>query len=207
MQHYEPSDELIHYGVRGMKWGVRKKRQPAVTNAYRSRIAGANQDYRNAKQQAKAQYKAQVQAARNTPEAKAARAKKAKRLAVAGAAVAATALATYGAYKMNKYVKSTHCKIQAERGYKHANEMWKMNLDYERNRALLPGSTRQVSIVSNSGYKALDSARDASKDSFRTALSNIRDYKKSGGNVKSLRNLDYYRINPSGNSITFTKRR
>lgn len=49
---------------------------------------------------------AQKRAERNTPEVKAARKEKAIKAAKVGAAVAGTALAAYGAYKLNEYAKT-----------------------------------------------------------------------------------------------------
>lgn len=77
--------ELRHYGVKGMKWGRRKAR-PQPTGMGRS---GGQVD--------------------NSPEAQAARREarrqKLKRAAKIGAAVAGTALAAYGTYKVAKYMQ------------------------------------------------------------------------------------------------------
>lgn len=77
--------ELRHYGVKGMKWGRRKAR-PQPTGTGRS--------------------SGQVD---NSPEAQAARREarrqKLKRAAKIGAAVAGTALAAYGTYKVAKYMQ------------------------------------------------------------------------------------------------------
>lgn len=77
--------ELRHYGVKGMKWGRRKAR-PQPTGMGRS--------------------SGQVD---NSPEAQAARREarrqKLKRAAKIGAAVAGTALAAYGTYKVAQYMQ------------------------------------------------------------------------------------------------------
>lgn len=78
------SEELRHYGVKGMKWGRRK----AVS------VTGNVRTGRNTSQ-----------VDRNSPEAKAARIAKAKKVAKIGAAVAGTALAAYGGYKLAKYTQ------------------------------------------------------------------------------------------------------
>lgn len=98
------NEELQHYGVKGMKWGVRKKREYASLNVKRAA-------YKSANKQAKANM---------TPEEqKAARRKTALKV---GAAAAGTALAAYGAYKLTKAVKDKNFKIMEEKGRTMADE-------------------------------------------------------------------------------------
>lgn len=46
---YEKKNELYHHGVKGMKWGVRKKRQKASkkTNRIAKRTINAGKDFAN----------------------------------------------------------------------------------------------------------------------------------------------------------------
>lgn len=83
-------DELMHYGVPGMKWGHRKAQNYQTTGIRARRAAGR---YENNKSSADADYK------------KAQRRKKVKTAAKIGAAVAGTALAAYGTYKLAKYIQ------------------------------------------------------------------------------------------------------
>lgn len=66
---------------------------------------------------------AQKRAERNTPEAKAARKEKAIKAAKVGAAVAGTALAAYGAYKIHEYVRNENTKIRVAQGEKKVDQM------------------------------------------------------------------------------------
>lgn len=82
--------ELKHFGVKGMKWGRRKARPEATGTGRRS---------------------GQVD---DSPEAEAARKAKSKKAAKIGAAIVGTALAAYGAKKLDDVLKSkAHAKALA----------------------------------------------------------------------------------------------
>ena len=88
-------NELYHYGVKGMKWGVRRNRSLSTGNPK------------------KASY--------NKSEAQARR-EKIKKAAIIGTAVAGTALAAYGTYKASKYLKEKAGKLSYESGKKYAKK-------------------------------------------------------------------------------------
>ena len=146
---------------------------------------------RNARNQAKSAYKDAKKAERNTAEAKAHRVAKAKRAAKIGAAVAVTALAAYGAYKVNKYVKTKNGKIAAERGFKEAERMFR-DMSKSHSKDFMSGKLKAYDVSVNAGAMARGRARDASSDSFRTAARNVINYKRSGNSLKYLPTVESY---------------
>ena len=195
-QPYCVSDELYHYGVKGMKWGVRRRInqvQVAKTARRSSQTSVAVNSSRDSYAQAKQAYKQAKKAERNSPEAKAERVAKAKRAAKVGAVVAGTALAAYGAYKVNEYVKSKNGQIAAARGAKEAQKMFE-SLSNSARDSVASGVAKKASVSVNATKTALDKARMASNDNFRTAARNVIDYKRSGESLKNLKDLDYYKL-------------
>lgn len=83
--YYRPPDELYHYGIKGMKWGVRKQRESV--GGQRSYSDGHYNEQRRAK---------------------------IKKAAKVGAAVALTAVAAYGAYKYGPKLSGSIAKGSAK---------------------------------------------------------------------------------------------
>lgn len=124
-------DELYHHGVKGMKWGVRKKYvtiRQAVKNAkntgnkaykdsmtkdrvalkgknggFRKSINNANKAKKQAMEDSIAADKAKNREIRNNN--KATNPNRKRELIIAGTAIAGTALAAYGAHKVSNAVK------------------------------------------------------------------------------------------------------
>lgn len=201
-------NELYHHGVKGMKWGVRKRTSAVGLARFARRTSHATANMNSSKtayKQAKAQYKAARKAERNSPEAKAERKAKAKRAVKVGAAVAATALAAYGAYKLNNYVKTKNGQIAAKRGYDSARRVFE-GLSKSMSDEVRSGRATGMKLRVNPGAEAGYAARVASKDNFRTAARNVINYKRSGGSLKSLPSVDSYR-SASSYALDLGKRR
>ena len=134
-------NELYHFGVKGMKWGVRRNRANLGGNgSFRTRRLqrAVNANDRDVRSLKSAGYKKEAaavkavgdknramlvksqarDAAKNTPEAKAARKEKLKKAAKVGAAVAGTALAAYGVYKVSKAISNKKQMQAAEAAVK-----------------------------------------------------------------------------------------
>lgn len=170
------NNELYHYGVPGMRWGHRKAQPEAYQRLGRSRTS-----YKTAKKQASAQYKQAKKDYRNDPEVKAIRKQKAKRALKVGAAVAGTALAAYGAYKLNKFVKDKNCQIASKKGLEYARKRFESETKFMVDS--YSGGMRKVSV--DSGRISRDFANRASQDNFRTAAKNVIDYKRKNGNLRT----------------------
>ena len=136
----------------------------------------------------KSKYKQEKKAYKQTDEYKAKRAKYIK----TGAAVAGTALAVYGAYKLNKYVKSTNFKYHQEIGEKIYNDYIKNSklavrahtLSYESAMAGVGSraSERSYKVQQVLSRNALDRRASeiakANTDNFVTAARNTYNYRK-----------------------------
>lgn len=120
--------------------------------------------------------------------------------AMVGAAAVGTALAAYGAYKLNKYVKTENCKIAADRGWKIAEKEWQRSVNdfYDEVMSNPHRKYEYGEFTAGSGHRALKYAEKARKDSFAKAAKNVVNYRKTEGKTSWLRDLDWYRANRRG---------
>ena len=156
---------LMHYGVKGMKWGKRKAPMASLSNGLRRRKNNTNP---------------------NDAEAKQARKQKVKKAVKIGAAVAATALAAYGAKKLHDVVRDKNLSSHIEKGQKYANNVTRrlysrndMYREFAREskesfRKYYPeiqrNERRIADIISGEVDKAYERARS---DTFGAALKNV----------------------------------
>lgn len=169
---YHADDKvLMHYGVKGMKWGRRKALQVGLSNGRRG---GKNS------------------VSSNDTDAKQARKQKIKKAVKIGAAVAATALAAYGAKKFHDVVRDKNLSQHIAKGREISKNLINPLLssnDYYREMArdkarnpLKPGHftdydaaiRKNERLVSDIIKNELDkSYARAKRDSFGTALKNV----------------------------------
>lgn len=145
MWTYIYTDELYHYGVKGMKWGKRKARYTSPT----SRSGG----------------KTQSKQTEDTPKKKGL-SKNTKRAIAIGAAAAGTALAAYGTYKASKYVKDLASTHAWERGKKYADEHF-----YSK---VTSANTMRNAVLRDFGNVTLDNADKLSTKVGKSTVEAVR---------------------------------
>ena len=149
------SNELKHYGVKGMKWGRRKARPEPVGTGHRGAKTTTDSP------------EAQV-------AAKAARQQKAKRALKIGAAVVGTSLAVYGAAKLHSVIRDKNYQYRMEQGSKAIDQYIKKTSTWstynEDWRARMARDARDQKYFEQV-YSA--ASRQADKDNFGTAVRNV----------------------------------
>ena len=194
------TDELMHYGVKGMKWGVRRARPQTAVDSARANYKSAKKEYNksfnkaynravaayspvkkhrqaNAKRWEDAANKAEkLREAKtefkNTKKANKKPMSTKKKVAI-GAAVAGGVLAAYGA---NKIIRNANANI---RGHQAVEEILKNYVNPTINRNIQAGNIGYNSETArNFANKATAIARrdginSAANDSFGTAVKNV----------------------------------
>lgn len=122
MWQYRYSDELYHYGVKGMKWGVITKKEPVGKSRRKSTKAddpSTKPPKKKSKHRLKLEAKYKEKGLTDEEAAKEADKRiKAEIIVGSAAAVAVTALAAYGGYKLYKGYHDTGAKIDPETGFR-----------------------------------------------------------------------------------------
>lgn len=130
-----PTDELYHFGTKGMHWGVRKYQNsdgsltPAGLKRYSDGNGGSYKaSGRSGGQTANSGKKLaskgtdQNKNAKQTDAQKVERAERRKKAIKVGAAVAGTALAAYGTYKVAKYIKDKRSSAAMRKAQQYLDE-------------------------------------------------------------------------------------
>jgi hypothetical protein len=136
--------ELQHYGVKGMKWGKRKPRYIPVGTAGHTGGTNASASSGNS---------AQAEA-----ERKAARKKKAMRAVKVGAAIAGTALAAYGTYKLAQYMQGKRQSAAMSKAQDYINK----NVYQKVSDMRFTDGSREMSFATRTGNK-ISGTRDIGK--------------------------------------------
>ncbi len=170
MTENEYGEYLVHHGIKGQKWGVRRfeTKSGHLTSAGKKRYDDSGDGTKTSTTGKK-------------------KSSKAATYAKVGAAVVATGLAAYGAYKLSKYVKSEAGKRSYESGKRFAEFNYgrpakKLYEDYLR-----------------TGNPIFQSTAESTYSAYRETLSNTdaRTRKVSSNTIdaiKFLRHPEYYDV-------------
>lgn len=155
---YQYPDYLMHYGILGMKWGVRKQR-----------VTSGNTNRRSSK------------GSMSEADRKARRRRNMKIAAGVAGGVAAAALATYGTYKFSKFVGLTNYKYHEELGQKKVKQFAE-NYDRLVDRQLTRANKEALKKY-NSGRNTMDQLQYNRKNIDR--IYNKRKYASAGIPLKT----------------------
>lgn len=127
------NNELCHYGVKGMKWGVRhyQNNDGSLTSAGKKRYNKGNNRSNTDKSQTDPQKK------------KKGLTDKQKKYIKIGAAAVGTALAVYGTYKIHQLYTGSNLKVDPETGFRLLD---KTESDRKALNTINPGKIRHFSI-------------------------------------------------------------
>lgn len=162
---YEHEYELYHYGVPGMKWGIRKvKKIVGTSGRFVKKTAGyASKVIAKQRNPHTNRSHAVNQTTNKNSNQYSAKVEKAKKAAKIGAAVAGAALAAYGAKKFNDYIREENIRSHIDKAMRIVEPRlgWDMPTN-ERVRTLQNVRTMSRKVADN--------------ESFVTAVKNAAKY-------------------------------
>lgn len=160
---YIDDDSLMHYGVPGMKWGVRKKIQ-SVYNGMR-KVSSNVSNYAKNRVSVGSSKTSQPKSIMTEKEIRIQKAKKAVKI---GAVAAGTVLAAYGAYKIHKFVREANVQHHADIIAKTLEPL------YQQGQAFGTGPLATLESRNSTRWGTATVAKGFAKnDSFGTALKNV----------------------------------
>ena len=185
-------NHLEHHGVKGQKWGVRRyqNKNGTLTPAGRKRYdTDENSDYKKVSKSStpKSSSSEDGQKKKDLTD-------KQKKLIIAGAAIAGTALAAYGGYKLSQSVKTKAAESIVNKGNSQAADLMKKAGEY-RNLAgsagNLPGQMHRHTLYTSKAVntenkaaevlkKSVDEANSVSKSTIESAKYLARSVKSEG---------------------------
>ena len=136
MYEYDNQNDeyLMHYGIKGMKWGIRRYQKKDGTLTSQGKKQHGEDDSSESKKKVLTDRK--------------------KKAIKVGAAVAGTALAVYGAYKIHETVRDKNLDIRINEGKAKCDRMYK-KLDRMRINDLVNGSSGTEKWTNPRSHKRL----------------------------------------------------